>query len=117
MAATTATAAMKMQMKMARPLPEFLVDPPLTWREEGMPIRPAGDGETVMRPGPREWKLEAFFAAACASRRRVQHGWALRSVGRAFTVEHELCILRQLSTLIRIRAMLAARGKDAKKKP
>ena len=62
-AAAATAAAMKMEMKMARPLPGFLVDPPLTWREEGMPIRPAGDGETIMRPGPREWKHEAFFAA------------------------------------------------------
>ena len=52
---------------------------------------------------------QAFFAAVCASRRRVQSGWATRSVARIFGLEHELCILRQLSAMIRIRMLLAQR--------
>ena len=38
----------------------------------------------------------SFFIALCASRRRAQHGWSSRSVARIFTLEHELCILRQV---------------------
>jgi len=53
---------------------------------------------------------QAFFAAACASRRRMQHGWATRSIARMFGLEHELCLLRQISGMIRVRMLLAQRG-------
>ena len=53
---------------------------------------------------------QAFFAATCAARRRMQHGWATRSVSRVFQLPHELCNLRQISVMIRIRSLLAARA-------
>jgi hypothetical protein len=53
---------------------------------------------------------QSFFNAVCASRRRVQQGWASRSVARVFGLDHELCILRQLSTMIRVRIVLTQRG-------
>ena len=53
---------------------------------------------------------QSFFAAVCASRRRMQHGWATRSIAKVFALEHELCNLRQISVMMRIRMLLAQRG-------
>ena len=46
---------------------------------------------------------EAFFAAVCSGRRRVQHGWSTRSVTKVFSLPHELCILRQTAIMTRVK--------------
>ena len=50
-------------------------------------LRAVQDNNTYLR--------QAFFAAVCSSRRRMQHGWATRSIYKAFVLEHELCNLRR----------------------
>ena len=68
----------------------------------GALLRGLQDNECVAR--------RAFFEAVCASRRRVQHGWATRSVARVFSLVHELCILRHFAMMTRVRVLLSQRG-------
>jgi hypothetical protein len=53
---------------------------------------------------------QAFFAAVCSSRRRVQSGWMTRTISKVFTIEHELCLLRQFSVMLLIRSLLTNRS-------
>ena len=52
---------------------------------------------------------EAFFGQVVASRRRVQQGWAQRSVARIFSLDHEFAFLHHYALMGAVREALRER--------